>query len=111
MRLGDLEVRASLALSYECLDETGRRGFRRLGLLGALVPEVPVDRSEPDAVSGAAQQAKAIRESGSRDGGVLVRASGTEPVIRVMVEADTEERAGEVADRLVKVVDDELSLA
>jgi phosphoglucosamine mutase len=44
-------------------------------------------------------------------GRILVRASGTEPVVRVMVEADTEQRAGDVADRLVKVVDDELSLA
>lgn len=42
-------------------------------------------------------------------GRVLVRASGTEPLVRVMVEADTEERAAEVADRLAKVVADELS--
>jgi phosphoglucosamine mutase len=41
---------------------------------------------------------------------VLVRASGTEPLVRVMVEADTEDRASEVADRLVKVVASELSL-
>ncbi|MGH3906701.1 MAG: BTAD domain-containing putative transcriptional regulator [Pseudonocardiaceae bacterium] len=33
LRLGDLDVRASLALSYLSLDETGRRVFRRLGLL------------------------------------------------------------------------------
>jgi phosphoglucosamine mutase len=37
------------------------------------------------------------------DGRVLLRASGTEPVIRVMVEADTEERAAEVAERLAGV--------
>ncbi|MGH4026505.1 MAG: BTAD domain-containing putative transcriptional regulator [Pseudonocardiaceae bacterium] len=35
LRLGDLEVRASLALSYESLHRTGRRVFRRIGLLGA----------------------------------------------------------------------------
>ncbi|MGH3935710.1 MAG: BTAD domain-containing putative transcriptional regulator [Pseudonocardiaceae bacterium] len=35
LRLGDLEVRASLAHSYESLDATARRAFRRLGLLGA----------------------------------------------------------------------------
>lgn len=44
-------------------------------------------------------------------GRVLVRASGTEPVVRVMVEADTEQRALEVAERLAKVVDEELSLS
>ena len=38
------------------------------------------------------------------DGRVLVRASGTEPLVRVMVEASTEQRAREVADRLVEAV-------
>jgi hypothetical protein len=32
-RIGDLDVRASLALSYENLDPTARCVFRRLGLL------------------------------------------------------------------------------
>lgn len=35
LRLGDLEVRASFALSYESLDEWARCAFRRLGLLDA----------------------------------------------------------------------------
>lgn len=37
-------------------------------------------------------------------GRILVRASGTEPLVRIMVEADTEERAQAVADRLAAVV-------
>jgi phosphoglucosamine mutase len=41
-------------------------------------------------------------------GRVLLRASGTEAVVRVMVEAPTHERALEVADRLVSAVVSEL---
>lgn len=37
-------------------------------------------------------------------GRVLLRSSGTEPVVRVMVEAESVERAREVADRLAAVV-------
>ena len=37
-------------------------------------------------------------------GRILVRASGTEPLVRVMVEADTEQRAAEVANRLADLV-------
>ena len=43
-------------------------------------------------------------------GRVLVRPSGTEPIVRVMVEADTDEDARAVADRLAEVVADRLSL-
>jgi phosphoglucosamine mutase len=45
-----------------------------------------------------------------RNGRVLLRPSGTEPLVRVMVEAETAERAQEVADRLAAVVRDRLSL-
>ena len=41
-------------------------------------------------------------------GRVLVRASGTEPLVRVMVEAPTDEEADEVCARLVALVEHEL---
>ncbi|MDE9365296.1 phosphoglucosamine mutase [Luteipulveratus sp. YIM 133132] len=43
-------------------------------------------------------------------GRVLLRKSGTEPLVRVMVEADTAERAHEVAEQLASVVRRELAL-
>jgi len=41
-------------------------------------------------------------------GRVLLRASGTEPLVRVMVEASSDSLAKEVAEKLVKVVEQEL---
>ena len=38
------------------------------------------------------------------DGRILLRESGTEPVIRVMVEAKTEQIARQVAENLVNVI-------
>ena len=52
-----------------------------------------VDRLAPEIAAGE-------QELGG-DGRILVRASGTEPLIRVMVEASTTARAEAVADRLV----------
>jgi phosphoglucosamine mutase len=42
------------------------------------------------------------------EGRILVRPSGTEPVVRVMVEAPTEERCEAVSARVVEVVEREL---
>jgi phosphoglucosamine mutase len=39
-----------------------------------------------------------------------VRASGTEPLVRVMVEADAHDRATAVAERLAAVAADELAV-
>ncbi len=57
-------------------------------------------------------QAAVAREERSlgETGRVLLRKSGTEPVVRVMVEAETEERAEAVCDRLVDVVRERLAL-
>jgi phosphoglucosamine mutase len=42
-------------------------------------------------------------------GRVLVRASGTEPLVRVMVEAPTQEECDEVCTRLVALINQELA--
>lgn len=51
---------------------------------------------------------EAARRGLGDDGRVLVRASGTEPVVRVMVEASSEELAERVADELVACILDVL---
>ena len=72
------------------------------------VPNVNKSRAGIDPVVNAAVSAEA--KSLGRNGRVLLRPSGTEPLVRVMVEAETAERAQEVAERLVDVVRERLSL-
>src|SRR5882672_3427349 len=65
-----------------------------------------------DALSQATGVEQAVREAEQEltgRGRVLVRPSGTEPLVRVMVEAPTEEEAGAMCDRLVAVVQRELA--
>lgn len=67
---------------------------------------VPVhDRSVIDHDPQLAEEIRTIEAELAPDGRVLVRPSGTEPVVRVMVEASTLERAELVADRLVAAVE------
>ena len=66
-----------------------------------------VDKTRVDAVSKeVAEEEAKLGETGR----ILLRASGTEPLIRVMVEAATQEQADEVAGRLASVVKEKLAL-
>ncbi|MGH9102996.1 MAG: phosphoglucosamine mutase, partial [Acidimicrobiales bacterium] len=65
-----------------------------------------VDR--PSALEAAAevwQEVAAVESELAGSGRVLLRASGTEPVVRVMVEAPTDELAGELVSRLSQAVE------
>jgi phosphoglucosamine mutase len=72
------------------------------------VPDVDKSRADDDAVLAAAV-AEAEYELGD-DGRVLLRPSGTEPLVRVMVEATTQAEAEAIAHRLADVVRRRLSL-
>ena len=70
------------------------------------------DRASLGAATGDALLTGAIEREQSALSGrgrVLVRASGTEPLIRVMVEAPTEQETDEVCTRLVRAVEGALS--
>jgi phosphoglucosamine mutase len=72
------------------------------------VPGVDKARVETDSELQASVRAEEEALAGS--GRVLLRKSGTEPLVRVMVEASTHEQARESADRLAGVVRERLSL-
>ena len=92
-----------------------RRSIADLGTVMTRLPQVLVNvkgvdkaRVETDP---ALQEAIAAEESAlAGSGRVLLRKSGTEPLVRVMVEAATAEQAQDVAQRLVAVVKDRLTL-
>jgi phosphoglucosamine mutase len=56
------------------------------------------------------KEIEAVEEELGQEGRVLVRPSGTEPLVRVMVEAKTEEECQSYADRVAAVIQDVLGL-
>ena len=95
-----------------------RRSGQKLSELAATIPRLPqtlvnVPGVDRDGVAGNDKVQSAITAAESllgSTGRVLLRASGTEPLIRVMVEAATQEQADGVAASLAQVVKENLSL-
>jgi phosphoglucosamine mutase len=103
--------------ALQVLTEMARTG-RTLQQLAGVMTRLPqvlinvpgVDRSradhDPELADAVAHETTALSGSGR----VLLRPSGTEPLVRVMVEAETAERAQQVAERLADVVRNRLAL-
>ena len=82
--------------------------MRRLPQVLINVPGVDKSRADSDAALLAA--VTAAESDLGQSGRVLLRPSGTESLVRVMVEAATYETANEVATRLADVVKSSLAL-
>jgi phosphoglucosamine mutase len=98
---------ASALLTLEALDGGDLAERDAMEKLPQRLVNVPV--ADRDAAMSSAELAEAsAREQQALEGRgrVLVRPSGTEQIVRVMVEAPTEEEAAAVCDRLVAVVQD-----
>lgn len=86
---------------------------RRLSELGAAIPRYPqvllnIRVRERDGVTESSEVLHAVDAASSRLGSrgrVLVRSSGTEPLVRVMVEADDQGEADAVAGELADLID------
>ncbi|HEV7162173.1 MAG TPA: phosphoglucosamine mutase [Solirubrobacteraceae bacterium] len=100
---------ASALLTLEALAGANLRDRHAMSKLPQRLVNVPVrDRGaldDAEAVDMAVREAAGELEGRGR---VLVRPSGTEPLVRVMVEAPTDEEAQDVCARLVALVEREL---
>ncbi|MDP9884839.1 phosphoglucosamine mutase [Sinomonas atrocyanea] len=106
--LTGLQIAAQVARTGKTLKELAAVMTR---LPQVLINVKGVDKARVSADPGvAAAVADAEAELGET-GRVLLRPSGTEPVVRVMVEAADEETAQAVAGRLAEVVQSQLALA
>ena len=107
-------VLTALALMAE-MARTGKP----LSELGAVMRKLPqvlinvkdVDKTRLDADPAVAEALAEVEADLGDSGRVLLRPSGTEAVIRVMVEAQTDDHAREVANKLADVVKTSLALS
>src|SRR4051794_18186314 len=98
-----------LLTALQVMDRVARTGrpVAELAAAVTLLPQVLVNvRAERTRAEAAEVLAAVAAEEGELGGSgrVLLRPSGTEPVVRVMVEAPTQEQAEAVASRLAAVV-------
>ena len=108
----DLATTGDGLLTGIVLADAVKRSGRRLADLAAaamtrlpqVLVNVPVGEPMADAAERFAEQIAGVETELGDHGRVLVRPSGTEPLVRVMVEAPTEAAARAAANRLAAVV-------
>ena len=105
--LTGLQIAAQVALTGRPLKEVATVMTK---LPQVLINVKGVDRARVKGDSVVAQAVSVAEAELGDTGRVLLRPSGTEPVVRVMVEAADHETAQDVAERLAQVVRTELAL-
>lgn len=106
-------------LTSMLLARTVKESGRDLGDLASFIQRLPqtlinvpgVDKARAAEDEGLAAAVAAAEERLGETGRVVLRSSGTEPLVRVMVEAPTQDEADAVCQDLAGVVKDRLALA
>jgi phosphoglucosamine mutase len=105
-----------IASALLALEGLGDRRLEERDVMNKLPQRLVNVRAGDRAALGAAMDDDEVRGAIEREEGalsgrgrVLVRASGTEPLIRVMVEAPSEQETDEVCERLTRVVESALA--
>ena len=106
-------VLTALALGQRVV--SSRTTLRDLASVMTRMPQVlvnvkGVDKSRVDTDEKLSEAVRAVEAELGAEGRVLLRRSGTEPLVRVMVEADSQDRAQGYADQLAGVVRERLTL-
>jgi phosphoglucosamine mutase len=96
-----LQIADLVARTGDALSSLAATSMRRLP---QVLINVPVAERHPAIAEEMAESAEAESSQLGDEGRVLIRASGTEPLVRVMVEAPSESRAAAVAGRLADEV-------
>lgn len=99
--LTGLQVLDAIARTGKTLADLANLAMTRLP---QVMVNVKVAQRRPDLLEALAPHIAAAEADLGGDGRVVVRASGTEPVVRVMVEASTRDNAVGIADRLAEAV-------
>lgn len=116
--MADVATTGDGVLSAVALASAVRASNRSLADLASVMQRLPqvlvnvhgVDRASLHGNQAVWDAVAATEAELGEAGRVLVRASGTEPMVRVMVEADHERRAQDCADRLAGLVARELAI-
>ena len=98
----DLEVVGEAGNGVEALNKLAEIAAEAMTSLPQVLVNVRVAQRMPDIADRLAAEIAAAQRDLGDTGRILVRASGTEPLVRVMVEAPTAEHARHVADALAE---------
>jgi phosphoglucosamine mutase len=101
-----------LLTAVQLLDVVARTARPLSDLAGGAMTRLPqvlrnvrVDGGAAEAVAAVAAEAAAVEQELGERGRVLIRPSGTEPLVRVMAEAPTAEQAEAAVARLVAAIE------